>query len=436
MIVPRNRLLFWFALVALPFAVIGAAFPSAMLLSAGMIGGLLLIALVDAILSRKSLEGIRITLPAVIRMSKDREASFDLSIQNPSRRRRSLRVAVDMPRSFALADDEILATLPEEHEWSRLPWKYVPSQRGKHQISHIYIEDQSRLGFWAVRAALPVTAEIRVYPNLLTERKSLGHLFLNRGTIGIHRARQIGKGREFEKLREYVPGDSYEDVHWKATARKGHPITKVFQIERTQEIYVVIDASRLSARQDVLERFLTSALLLGLAAEQQGDLFGVLTFSDKVENFVRARNGKTHYNACRDAIYALTPRQVNPAFDEMCTFIRLNLRRRAMIVVLTALDDPVIAENFEHQVELIARQHVLLVNMVQPRGAVPLFTSKTTETIDDIYEQLGGHLRWHDLREVGKRLQRRGVGFAVLENEQLGTEVVSQYLEMKQRQLL
>ena len=92
-------------------------------------------------------------------------------------------------------------------------------------------------------------SEIRVYPNLLTERKNLAALFLNRGTFGIHAQRQVGKGRDFEKLREYVPGDGYDEIHWKATARRGRPITKVFQIEKTQEIYVIVDASRLSARE-------------------------------------------------------------------------------------------------------------------------------------------------------------------------------------------
>jgi uncharacterized protein (DUF58 family) len=64
----------------------------------------------------------------------------------------------------------------------------------------------------------------------------------------MHTQRQVGKGRDFEQLREYLPGDGYEDIHWKATAKYGHPVTKVFQIERTQELYVVLDASRLSGR--------------------------------------------------------------------------------------------------------------------------------------------------------------------------------------------
>src|SRR2546430_17663496 len=91
-----------------------------------------------------------------------------------------------------------------------------------------------------------------------------------------------------------------------------------------------------------LERFITAALVLGLAAEQQGDLFGLVTFTDKVGAFLRARNGKAHYNACRDAVYTLQPQIVTPDFDELATFIRLRLRRRALLIFLTSLDDPVL----------------------------------------------------------------------------------------------
>jgi len=146
-----------------------------------------------------------------------------------------------------------------------------------------------------------------------------------RGGFGIHAHRQVGKGREFEKLRDYVPGDGSEDIHWKATARRGRPVTKVFQIERTQEVYVALDASRLSAREDAIERHISTALLIGMAAEKQGDLFGLLSFSDRVENFLRAANGTTHYHACRDAIHALQPRKVNPDFDEVRSLSRMKL---------------------------------------------------------------------------------------------------------------
>jgi uncharacterized protein (DUF58 family) len=173
-----------------------------------------------------------------------------------------------------------------------------------------------------------------------------------------------------------------------------------------------------------------------LAAEQQGDLFGLLTFSDRVEKFVRAKNGQAHYHACRDALYTLQPKIVTPDFDELCAFIRLRLRRRALLVFLTALDDPAIAESFVRNLELIRRQHLVLVNMVRPPGVNPVFASPEVTEMDDLYRHLGGHLQWHKLRELQKVLQRRAVRFSLLDNESLSANVVSQYMSVKQRQLL
>lgn len=444
MIVPRDKLLFWTAAIVLPFALLMAVAPNAIVVSLMLIAGLFLIAIADAIGARKSLAGIGIELLPVVRMSKDREGKLELRIRNRRRMKKNLRVGLAWPPEIMVENEELDALLPARSEWSRLTWPCMPLKRGNYKLHSAHIETASPLGFWAARKTFPAQSEIRVYPNLLGERKNLAALFLNRGAFGWHAQRQVGKGRDFEKLREYVPGDGYDEIHWKATARRGKPITKVFQIEKTQEVYVIVDSSRLSARQSnenmernsTLERFVTAALVLGLAAERQGDLFGLVTFADKVEKFVRAKNGDAHYNACRDALYTLEPKIVTPDFDELCAFIRLRLRRRALLIFLTALDDPAIAENFLHNIELIRRQHLVLVNMIQPPGVKPLFASPNVAGIDDLYRELGGHLRWQKLRELQKILQRRGVQFSLLANERLSAELVSQYLNVKRRQLL
>ena len=450
MIVPQNRLLFWFAAVVLPFAFLGMVEPAAAILSLACICVFVIVTIVDAIGARATLTGISVDAPPIIRMSKDRDAKLELRIRNEQLRPRFLRLALALPQAIRSAQDDLQLQLPAASEWSRLAWSCLPLRRGNYPFEAAYLEGGSPLGFWAIRKAMPVHSEIRVYPNLMTDRKNLSALFLHRGAFGLHAQRQVGKGREFEKLREYAPGDGYDEIHWKATARRGHPITKVFQIERTQEVYVVIDASRLSARAvtaepgtenpeletSALERFITAALVLGLAAEQQGDLFGLVTFTNKVEKFVRARNGKAHYSLCRDALYTLQPKIVSPDYDELCTFIRLRLRRRSLLFFLTSLDDPVLAENFVRKVELIRGQHLVLVNMLQPSGVSPMFTEPNAVSTDDLYQRLGGHLQWHKLRELEKVLKRRGVHFSLLQNERLSNELVSQYLNVKRRQLL
>lgn len=444
MIVPRSRLLFWVAVIVLPFAVLATVVPASATVSLLFICGFLLLAVMDALGGLKNLSGISIELPPVARMSKDCKARLEMRIQNTPQLKRQLRIALAWPAEIKVESEELDTILPAGSEWARLAWICRPLQRGNYKLVAAFIEASSPLGFWGARKTVPVESEIRVYPNLLGERKNLAALFLNRGAFGLHAQRQVGKGRDFEKLREYVPGDGYDEIHWKATARRGKPITKVFQIEKTQEVYVIVDASRLSARRpdhdaaeaSVLERFVTAALVLGLAAEQQGDLFGLLTFTDKVEKFVRATSGQAHYNACRDALYTLQPKIVTPDFDELCTFLRLRLRRRALLVFLTALDDPALAESFVRNMELIRHQHVVLVNMVQPPGVKPLFTGADASELDDLYRQLGGHLQWQNLRELQKVLQRRAVKFSLLDNEQLSAELVSQYMGVKQRQLL
>lgn len=459
MIVPQSRLLFWFAVVVLPFAVVGAVYGEALKFSIVAVAALALLALADMAWGLDSLDGISVTLPEVVRFSKDREGAIEVHLRNERRKHRRLRLGLALPRQIQSPREDTQVSLPADTEWSQLEWRCTPRRRGNYRLAHAHLETASPLGLWAMRAVRPVSAEVRVYPNLLTERRNLATLFLNRGAFGIHAQRQVGKGREFEKLREYIPGDSFDDIHWKATAKRGRPVTKVFQIERTQEVYVVINASRLSAREpvqspgvasdpsqlgvlnlepgaSVLERYVTAALVLGLAAEQQGDLFGLVTFTDKVTNFVRARNGKAHYAACRDAIYTLQPEVVTPDFDEVASFLRLRLRRRALLVFLTALDDPILAESFLRSMDLLCRQHLILVNMLKPSGADPLFTRADVRSTDDLYQRLGGHLQWHNLRELEKTLQRRGVQFALLENERLSVQLVNQYLGVKQRQIL
>jgi len=449
MIFPQSRLLFWVAVLVLPFATIAGVYPDAALVCFTLVGVFLIAVLIDAILSFGALQTIALKASPVVRASKDRPGKLELFIQNSRPGSKHLRIGLP----FAVAgsagspitsDHETLDLTIPATEFSRIDWPFYAHRRGNFPLTRAFVESPSPFGFWAFRRSYPLQGEIRVYPNLLTERKNLAALFLNRGSFGLHAQRQVGKGRDFEKLREYVPGDGFDEIHWKATAKRGHPITKVFQVERTQEVYVVIDASRLSAREaragdasvPVLERYITAALVLGLAAERQGDLFGLLTFSDRIESFIRARNGRAHYHACRDAIYALEPRSVTPDFDELASFIRLRMRRRALLIVLTALDDSVLAESFVRNMDLLRRQHLLLVNMVKPAGVNPLFSDPAVQNQDDVYEHLRGHLQWQNLRELQKILQRRGVDFSLLENERLSVDLVTQYLNVKQRQLL
>lgn len=448
MIAPTYRLIIWAALVVLLFSVPIAATA----LTPFYLGLVLLFTVLvclDGFLSLNRFDGIRVDLPEVVRMSQGRPAEISILLKNEKKKFRQIRLGLPLPVEIHSSEPGLLVNLSRNSSTSSISWPCTPQKQGRYSLDRYYLQTSSPLGFWSIRSGGTGRTEFRVYPNLFVDRKNLAALFLHR-RLGLHTARQIGKGREFEQLREYQSGDSFEDIHWKATAKRNFPVTKIYQIERTQEVYVIIDHSRLSSRTmspgrkqngpvaetTILERFISSALILGLVTERQGDLFGLITFCDRVRGFVRAKSGRPHFNACRDSLYQLEPLDVSPDFAELFTFIGTRIRRRALLILLTSLDDPVLAEEFIRPVNMIAGKHLVLVNMPRPAPARPLFSPAPVETGDDLYQYLGGHIILEGLRKIERSLKSRGIGFSLLNSEKLSAQLVSQYLNIKQKQMI
>ncbi len=441
--VPANRLLWAVAFVAALAAVAG---PLPMFAPVWMLAlsAVLMVALVDLLMSLKRAALPEVSAPEVTRFTKDRAGSMSLVFHNTTGKARRLRFALGMPAAFANARDEMWIELPAEAKHARVDWVCTPTRRGRFTGAIACVETGSRWGLWHLRARAPLTCELRVYPNLFSERKQLAALFLSRGEFGSKLQRTVGRGRDFEKLRDYLPGDGFDEIHWKATAKRGRPITKVFQAERTQEIYVAIDASRLSARpvvhegvvQTALERYLTAAMVLLLAADRQGDRFGLIVYDDRVRVSVRAGSGEGHYAACREAILAMQPSEATPDMAEIVRHVRAQVRRRSLLVFLTDLSDPVLAEDFAKNAGLLARQHLVFVNQLRAPGVAPIFSTGEIADAGEIAAKLAGHARWAEAQELAKKLKPQGVTATLLEDETLAARIVSQYLQVKQRQAL
>jgi len=448
MIVPANRLVVFVLAASAPLVAASAAAPAWTGLAAGLCAVFIAAAAADALLSARRLRGMTVELPPVSRLWKDRQGRLPVTVERTTRNPGEVTVALALPVSIETPLATTRVHLPGDADRSTFDWPVIPRKRGRYPVPVAALEVGSFLGFWRVRSRIPLdNAVIQVYPDLLKDRKTMAALFLHRGGVGLRRVRQVGRGREFERLRDYMPGDSFGDIHWKTTAKRGRPVTKEFQVERTQEVYTIIDASRLSARileqagrdgkaEEVLEHFVRAALILGMAAQRQGDLFGLTVFADRVQTFIRAGRGTSHFNVCREAVYRTMPQLVSPDFRELFAFLRLRLRRRSLLVFLTDLDDPVLAEEFTDHLHLLTRRHVVFVAMVQPSGALPAFSGPPVSGPDEIPERLAGHLRWRRLRELQREIRRKGAGFGLLPHDHMSLELVSQYVEIKQRQLL
>ncbi len=419
MMAPNNRLILLSAVAVVPLLTVAWVQPQLALIVSAVLAVLLVGVIVDAVLGTRALAEVAVEFPPGARWTKDREGKLVIRLEN------------------APADLIVSADFPREITWCALQsaeFVCMPVKRGDYQLTRCYLECASPLQLWSIRSIRPIQTLIRVYPNLRHDKAAAA--FLRRSLGGMHLQRQLGKGREFEKLRDYAPGDSFDEIHWKATARRGRPISKQFQIERTQEVYVVIDSSRLTARGEALEQFVTAALVLAIAADRQGDHFGLLTFSDKVEQFVRARSGTSHFLACRNAIYDLQPRPVSPSFEEVFSFIQTRLQRRALLIFLTALDDPLLAETFSQHCGVVARRHLVVVATPQQTSAQPLFAGDLPADTDEVYQRLASHLAFRDRLELKKKIERQGLKFALLRPGNISADLAAIYLSVKRSQAL
>jgi uncharacterized protein (DUF58 family) len=447
MIAPRLRFVLLMLLVSVPLATAAGLSRGLLPFSLLLIALAVVAALFDLALGLGRYRSLDFAVPEVVLGILAERTELEVRAKYTALKTEPVRLAVLFPDGLDPGRNETLFRPGKANDPVRIP--FVARSRGSYHIRSIYFDWLSPLGLWVHRECRTVQCEVRIYPNLRFEGRRVAR-FLKRGAIGAHARPQTGRGREFEKLREYEEGDGFDEIHWKATAKRRFPVTKVFQLERSQEIYIAVDTSRLSARSlpepfsgngtgqttTHLDRAISAALLLCIAAERQGDRFGLLCFSDRVNHLLKARSGLAHFRACRELTLSLFPQTVSPDFGEIMATVRNRIKRRSLFVFLTSLDDPVIAEDFIRAVELLSRQHLLLAITIAPIGVQPLFDKNGVEEVDEIYSRLGGHLKCVRLQNLQRVLARKGAQFHVVPNQEVGLRLVSDYMNLKRRQLL
>jgi uncharacterized protein (DUF58 family) len=432
MIVPSQRLLLLAAVVVLPLATVARFLPGIAPVCLVTLALWAVVTAVDAVGGVNRLDALSASAPPIVRFTKDVAARLPITIASRLAAPLAIRLSVATPEglpSTSLVEDVLVPAGA-----SRVDWACTGVVRGDHAVAAVHIEALSPFGLWLARAARPLACNVRVYPNL--RDRATAALFQRTAVVGLRMRRQVGKGREFDNLRQYVPGDGFEDIDWKATARRQFPVVKLYRVEHAQEVYAVLDSSRLSARPEILESFVNAALHLALVAETQGDRFGLVTFSDRTHKFVRARNGMDHFRLCREAIYNLQAGRVSPDFRDVFTSLQVNLRRRALLVFFTSLDDTLLAESFEREVPILARRQLVLVNTPEPPGLKPLFTEASSADLDSLYSGLAGQMISNRLRQLSLTLSSCGVRLTVVDPRRIKTQVTSEYLEVKRRQVL
>jgi uncharacterized protein (DUF58 family) len=445
MIVPSQRLLQTAAMVLLPAAFLPVFFPNGGLIVLALGFGLAILAAFDGFLSRSVLEEYSVTPEDLVRINLNEEQSLAIAV------RRTGEYGTGKWLRIGLNGDAELIVHPEELVIREVPDSFMvrftvtATRRGEFSIESVILGGPSRMGLWEHKRDVSVKCKAIVQ---IAMKRAIGDA-IRQLALRRHGGQWLtvrsGRGREFEQLREYTAGDSTNEIDWKATARRRHPIVRQYQVERTQDIYLCVDNSRLSgqliesesgSQMTMLDQFVRAAFAVEYAVRETGDRLGLLTFGNSVHQFAHASASLSSTQNIRAVLNRIQPELSAPAFDDACTTLRTRLNKRSLLLFLTNLGEPQLVEQFLEASSVLLRQHVIVVVSPADARCERLFSAADVREVDGLYNELAGHLLWKRGEQLRPQLRRKGIRVSVVPPAQLGGAATTVYLDIKERQLL
>jgi uncharacterized protein (DUF58 family) len=398
----------------------------------------LLFALIDGWLlpAPRLIEATRSWISAVALGSA---SEVELSVLQRGRRLLLCRMMDDLPAAFLQAPQWLELTcypgIP-----ATLRYAFTPRQRGDHRAGKLYVRYRSPIGLLERWSAADLTQTVRIYPATRTTQEQ--NLFLARNRqleLQLRKQRQRGLGRDFETLRDYLDGDDLRDVCWKASARRGALITKQYQTERSQAVWLLIDAGRLlQARVGAhtkLDYATATALAMSQLALASGDRVGLLAYGRDTQQLITPRRGGGQLRQILDAL-ALVRGEAAEA-DHLRATVTLNRLqpRRSLVLWLTDPAETSMQPEVAEGAAQLMRRHLVLFVAIEQRDLRQI-AGMRPENQQQMFAGAAAQemVHWREL--LLARLRQRGTLTLETYPEEMTSFVLNRYLEIKEKALL
>ncbi|MES3007598.1 MAG: DUF58 domain-containing protein [Pseudomonadota bacterium] len=157
---------------------------------------------------------------------------------------------------------------------------------------------------------------------------------------GLHKSPHRGFSVEFTDYRNYYRGDDMRHVDWKLYARSDKFYIKQYEDETNVRCYIVLDSSASmgysSGGMSKLEYGRTLASALAYFIMRQRDAVGLITFDDKVNDYIPALCRQPHLIRILRVLSGLKPGAatniVRPLSD-----LAVNLTRKSLVILISDL---------------------------------------------------------------------------------------------------
>ena len=274
---------------------------------------------------------------------------------------------------------------------------------------------------------------------MMLNRYELLAMSNNLTEMGIKRIRRVGNNTEFEQIKEYVKGDDYRMINWKASARRHQLMVNVYRDERSQQIFSVIDKGRVMQQSfrgmTLLDYSINAALVLSYVAMHREDKAGLITFADNMDTFIAPSRQSGQMERLLEALYSQETKFSETDFSSLCANVHKQVSKRSLLIVYTNFSGMTALNRQLSYLRLLNQWHRVLVVFFEDTELSDYIHSPKTST-EDYYQHVIAEKFAYEKRLIVSTLRQNGILSLLTTPENLSVDVINKYLEMKQQQII
>ena len=374
-------------------------------------------------------------------------AVFSLGDPNPvyvhleSRSSVLLRCQVidELPQQFQIRDFvQHVSLRPDEAQEIR--YELTPTVRGEYGFGALNLFATSPIGLLERRVRIDAEAVVPVFPSIIQMKKYELRAFDRMAQFnGLKRMRRIGHSYEFEQIKNYVRGDDYRSINWKASSRRGEFMVNQYQDERSQQVYCIIDKSRAMRMPfeglSLMDYAINTSLVISNIALQKYDRAGLITFSDKIGAAIKADSRSGQLNKILHALYREKERPLESNYELLFQATRKLISGRSLLLLFTNFESSYALDRVLPLLRRINNMHLLVVVFFE-NTEIRALTRQSAQTTEDIYRQTIAEQFLAEKSQMVSKLRQYGIQAVLTRPEDLSINTINKYLELKARGLI
>lgn len=429
--------LFFQALIGIVLLFIFAYFfPWALFIVKLLFFGLVALTLVDIIRLfrvKKGVLGHRITPD---KLSNGDPNEIILTFENYYTFTVEMEIIDEIPHQFQVRDHHHQVSIPAGGERS-LAYSLRPVKRGEYSFGALNVFVKTSFDLVSRRFRFAENKMVPVYPSYIQMRKYELMAISNRLTeAGIKKIRRIGHNLEMESIKEYVAGDDYRTINWKATARKGELMVNNYQDEKSQQVYAVIDKSRTMQMpfegMTLLDYAINATLVISNIAVKKEDKAGLITFQHKAGTVLPASRRSKQMQLIQEALYNQKTAFKEADFFRLYVTIKKKITQRSLLLLFSNFETLSGMYRQLPYLKNLSRSHLLVVIFFKNTELDELLNSREENT-KKIYRKAIAEKLAYEKHQIVKELGKHGIQSILTAPQHLTVNTINKYLELKAR---